>query len=76
MKEVLMDYAVLIGKIKDKYKTHEQFAKALGISKSGLSAKLNNHRDFSSEEIRKACELLGIPDSELTKIFFTQKVAK
>ena len=75
MKEVLMDYSLLIGKIKNKYKTHDKFAEAMRMSKSGLSAKLNNRRDFSSEEIRKACELLSIPDADIPAIFFTQKVA-
>lgn len=75
MKDILMDYAVLVGKIKDKYKTHEQFAKAMKMSKSGLSAKLNNRRDFSSDEIRRACALLGIPDKDIPAIFFTKKVA-
>lgn len=75
MEGITMDYAVLVGKIKDKYKTHEKFAKAMGMSKSGLSAKLNNHRDFSSGEIRKACALLSIPDNEIAAIFFSQKVA-
>lgn len=75
METVIMDHAVLVGKIKDKYKTHEKFAKAMGMSKSGLSAKLNSHRDFSSGEIRRACELLSIPDKEIAAIFFSPKVA-
>ena len=75
MKEVLMDYAVLVGKIKNKYKTHDKFAKAMCMSKSGLSAKLNNRRDFTSDEIRRACELLNISDADIPAIFFTRKVA-
>lgn len=75
MDNIAMDYAVLIGRIKDTFKTHGQFAKSMGISESGLSAKLNNHREFTSGEIRKACELLNIPAEEIPAIFFTQKVA-
>ena len=75
MNRVVMNYAVLIGKIKDKYQTHGQFAKAMGISKSGLSAKLNNRRDFTSDEIVKACKLLEIPAAEIPLYFFQEKVA-
>lgn len=75
MNKVMIDYALLVGRIKDKFKSQHQFAKALGISKSGLSAKLNNHRDFSGNEMLKACELLDIPIAEMQKFFFQQKVA-
>lgn len=72
---ISMDFAVLIGRIKDKFQTHGQFAKAMGMSKSGLSAKLNNHREFTTGEIRRACELLDIPGADIPAIFFKQKVA-
>ena len=72
---MLMDYAVLIGRIKDKYGTQGHFAKEMGMSRSGLSAKLNNHRDFTTEEIVKACELLEIPAAAIPLLFFKPKVA-
>jgi transcriptional regulator with XRE-family HTH domain len=75
MERVKMDYALLIGKIKDKYQTHGQFAKKMGISKSGLSAKLNNRRDFTSDEIVKACKLLKISVADIPLYFFQEKVA-
>lgn len=75
MEKVVIDYAVLVGRIKDKYQTQEQFAKDMGISKSGLSAKLNNRRDFSGDEIMKACRLLEIPAAEIPLYFFKVKVA-
>lgn len=75
MDNVVMDYAVLIGRIKDKFQTCEQFAKAMGMSKSGLSAKLNNRRDFSSDEIVRACKLLGLSPADIPQYFFTEKVA-
>lgn len=76
MNDVLMDYALLVGRIKDKYQTHELFAKDMGMSKSGLSAKLNNHRAFTTDEIVRACELLDITGAEINSFFFQLKVAK
>ena len=75
MGDIVMDYALLVGKIKDKFQTHELFAKAMGMSKSGLSAKLNNHREFTTDEIVRACKLLNIPGEDIPVIFFQQKVA-
>jgi len=75
MEKVVLDYALLIGRIKDKFSTQEQFAKKMRMSKSGLSAKLNNHREFSTDEIVRACRLLDISLADVTLYFFTPKVA-
>ena len=75
MDKVVIDYALLIGRIKDKFKSNHRFAKAMGMDKSSLSAKLNNHRDFSGSEMLKACELLEIPIADMQRFFFQQKVA-
>lgn len=75
MDRVEIDYALLVGRIKNKFKNQMNFAKAMGISESGLSAKLNNHRDFSSNEITKACKLLGLNAAEIPLYFFQPKVA-
>ena len=43
------DYAKLRGKIKEVYRTQDEFAKALGIGRVSLSQRLNNTLDFSQE---------------------------
>lgn len=70
------DYSELLGKIKAKYKTQKAFALALQINPCALSKKLNNHVDFTRQEMERACELLGIPLTEVYTYFFTPKVVK
>ncbi len=68
------DYNKLRGRIKEKYKTQENFANAMGISMTTLSFKLNNKVSWSQQEINLACQLLDIEDHEVTAYFFRQKV--
>lgn len=65
------NYSVLKGKIKEKYDTQSNFAKALGMSEGTLTSRLNNTSCFTQEDIRKCIELLGIDYSEIGKYFFT-----
>ena len=65
-----MDYSKLKGRIREKYKTHEAFAKAMGMSLATLSKKLNNQSQWACSEIMKACELLGISLAEAHLYFF------
>lgn len=69
-----MDYSRLRGKIKEVFGTEGKFAKALGISPTALSAKLNNVVQFTQAQMNKACELLGIPLDQLPVYFFTPEV--
>ena len=71
-----MSYRKLKGKITEVFELQENFAKALEIDPSSLSAKLNNKSPWKREEIEKSCELLGIPIEEVYLYFFTQKVGK
>lgn len=68
------DYSKLRGKIVEKYSTISAFSKDLGLTSESVSMKLNNKREFSQREIDKACELLGIKNSEMKSYFFTKKV--
>lgn len=63
-------------RIEEKYATHSDFAKALGVSDSYVSRKLNGQRGWSPEVVYKAAELLQIPDEEIMSYFFTPRVAK
>lgn len=75
MKDVF-DYSELRGKIKARFNTQSDFAKAMGFSDATLSAKLNNLSEFSQGEIKKATELLNTDISDISAIFFTPLVQK
>ena len=69
-----MDYRKLKGKIEEVFDTRSDFAKALGLDPSTLSAKLNDKSEWKAGEIAKACDLLNIPLVEAHLYFFTLKV--
>lgn len=69
-----MDYKKLKLKIKEVFDTQEAFAKAMDMSYSALSQKLNESTEWKSSEIAKACDLLHIPLTEAHLYFFTKKV--
>jgi len=68
------DYRKLRGKIREVYGSESAFAKALDISNTSLSMKLNSHRDFTQSEINQALEKLRIREENLAEYFFTPKV--
>lgn len=68
------DYSKLRGKIKERFKTQDNFAKALGIGRVALSQKLNGKVDFSQSEISKSVSLLEISYDDISEYFFTEKV--
>ncbi len=63
-------YDSLLGKIKEVCKTQDIFADKLGISRTALNLRLNNKADFKAKEIKKACEILKIPVSDIPIYFF------
>jgi DNA-binding XRE family transcriptional regulator len=68
------DYSKLRGKIREVFNTQDEFAKAIGLSNTSISAKLNNKVEWSQQEINKAAEVLRIPDNEIYVYFFAEKV--
>lgn len=70
------NYSKLKGKIKEVYNTQNNFAKALGIGRTSVSQRLNNHSEFTQNEIYKTCQLLGIGLDKLDEYFFNYKVKK
>lgn len=70
------DYKKLLGKIVEMYGTQYLFAEALGISEHSLSMKLNNKLNFKQKEISSCCELLNIPEREVSEYFFKHQVQK
>ena len=69
-----MSYAKLRGKIREVYGTQEAFAEAIGLSKAGLSMRLNNKIKWTADEIEKTKNALGFEAVEIGEYFFTRKV--
>lgn len=68
------NYNKLKGKIKERFNTQEEFAKALGIGASTLNLKLNNKTEWSQDEMREALKLLNVSEGQIEKYFFTHKI--
>lgn len=64
------NYSKLLGKIKEKYGTQENFARALGIGRVSLSQRLNSKLEFSQNEMNKSIELLGLDPLDIPAYFF------
>lgn len=64
------EYNKLRGRIVEKYGTQEKFAEALGITKQWLSVKMTGKSPFNQKEMRQWCDLLDIPDDEISNYFF------
>mgnify|MGYP000060276500 CR=1 FL=1 len=60
----------LEGKIVEVFGTKANFAVAMELSQTTMIAKLKGRIDWKRNEMRKACELLGIPLSEIVDYFF------
>ena len=65
-----MDYSKLRGAIREKYGTQQAFALAMPMSEASLSAKLNGRTEWQTDEIVRACDLLGIPLERAHEYFF------
>ena len=66
----MYDFKMLKLKIKEVYDTQEDFAKALGMSKTSLNLRLNNGVDWKMDEVKNICTLLDIPFSDVPRYFF------
>jgi len=69
-----MSYAKLRGKIREVFGTQDAFAAAMGVSSVTVSQRLNGKAEWKTNEIAKACELLGIPLEEVASYFFILKI--
>lgn len=71
-KEVeLLNESKLRGLIREKFKTQADFALAVGMSDTTLSAKLNGKTDWKRQEIETACRLLDVAAEDIPLYFFT-----
>ena len=64
-----MKYAKLRGRIREKFSTQAEFARAIGYNPSTVSAKLCGKVDWTRRDIIVICNTLDIPCAE-TMIFF------
>lgn len=74
MMSIIYDYSKLLGKIKEKYGTQKEFAKALGVGNTSLSQRLNNHLEWTQDEMKKTMILFNEPLNKINEYFFTKKV--
>ena len=69
---MVFDCSKLRGRIREYGLTQEQLAKAVGIHKGTLSAKLNGQYSFTASEMLSIGEALNIPANEIGNYFFTE----
>lgn len=69
-----MSYAKLRGKIREVYGTQEAFAEAIGLSKAGLSMRLNNKIKWTADEIEKPRTHLALKRQKSANIFYTKSL--
>ena len=74
--KIIFNYSKVKGLIKEKFGTQERFAKAVNMSRTAISQRLNNIIDFSDKEIIKWCIALEIEFKNIPIYFFTVEVQK
>lgn len=72
--ETMFDYSKLRGRIIEQGMTNADVAAACEISKGTFSQKINNHSEFTQDEIVAICDILRIPRTSVHDYFFTAKV--
>jgi transcriptional regulator with XRE-family HTH domain len=65
-----MNYAKLLGRIKERGETQKSVAEKVGISESQFSQKISGNYPFKQTDIQKICELLDVDFAEVGKYFF------
>ena len=68
-------YPELCGKIRERFRTQERLARAIGMNPSTLSGKLAGRSQWSYAEVVSVCAALGIRMEDAWRYFFTPKVA-
>jgi DNA-binding XRE family transcriptional regulator len=64
------NHSKLLGRIKECGLSQATLAKAIGINKGTLSAKLNNQYYFTTAEIIAICKVLNIAVKDIPLYFF------
>jgi len=76
VENVAFDYSKLRGRITEKFGINKEFAKAIKVSPTSLSLKLNNRRYFDQAEIYRASEVLDIEPGAVSSYFFCKRLKK
>lgn len=67
------NYEKLLGKIKEKCGTQDVFAQRMQLGRVSINQRLNNKLDFGAREIKRACTILEIPETEIPLYFFCEQ---
>lgn len=70
------DYSLLVGKIKQEFKTQKKFSETLGIDNQRLSRILNNKATLPNSLAVRMMQTLGIENREASDYFFKLRVHK
>lgn len=70
------DYSKLRGRIREILGSEANFCKAMPMTRSTLSLKLNGKVEFTQSEIVAAMEVLQLPMSAIGEYFFKEKLRK
>lgn len=66
----MSNYNKVKGRIVEVFGTQEQFAKALEVTPQTVTNKLNGKSIFSTNDILKWCDVLGIEQKDINVYFF------
>lgn len=72
--KVDFEYSKLRGKIVEIFRTLGAFSDEIGLSPVTVKNKLDGTVDWTTSEIIKVCDVLGIKGDEMLDYFFTKKV--
>lgn len=64
------DYTKLRKAVLNKFGKQSRFAAAMGLSERSVSLKLNDIRCWTQNEMRKFCDIMMIPYTEIPDYFF------
>lgn len=56
--------------------TQQALAKAVGMSRSSINAKMNGHYPFNVDEVVLICDVLGIVDASEKEDIFLQRTSQ
>lgn len=69
-------YNKLKGRIVEIFGSQREFAKKLSTSEQSVTAKLNEHTQFTQKDIILWSEKLGISENQVGTYFFANKLSK
>ena len=70
------DHSFLLSRMYQCRYNVKTLSEAIPLSRTTLYSKLKSETKFNQTEIKKICELLEIPSSEISSYFFKPKVRK